>query len=423
METLEMSPRERRRLEAFSRVQRGELSIVEAAALLTLSYRQARRVYQRYIEAGDQGLVHRLRGKPSNRRPSVERKDRVIERYREIYVGFGPTLAAEYLARDSSDLQVPVETLRQWLLGADLWTPRSRRAKHRTRRPRRSHAGELVQMDGSPHDWFEGRRDWATLMVMIDDATGRVLARFFEEETLAAAMEMFGLYVGQHGLPRALYVDRDSIYRSDREPTADETLAGDVPLTQFGRAMHELDVELILAGSPQAKGRVERSHGTHQDRLVKGLRRAGIRDLDAANGYLEREYLPDFQQRFSVPATNRADFHRRLPRGVNLALVLAVHEERVVRNDWTLRWKNRWLQLTAANQDLPLVGRRVTVCEQLDGQIRVLYGKRILEWRAITAPPTKPKKAPTGPTGSSQGQRPAADHPWRGAGRSKPKPR
>ena len=187
-------------------------------------------------------------------------------------------------------MHVTVESLRQWLLAAGLWQRRRQHKPHRLRRPRREHCGELVQMDGSYHDWFEGRRGWAVLMVMIDDATGRIYARFFEQETTVAAMEIFGRYVGRYGLPRALYVDRDSIYRTDREATAAEALAGQEPRTQFGRAMSELGVDMILAGSPQAKGRVERSNGTLQDRLVKALRHHGVTDLSSGE-YVPGEWL------------------------------------------------------------------------------------------------------------------------------------
>ena len=284
MECLEMSQKERQRLEVLNRVKRGELSLVKAAALLRLSYRQVKRVFARFRRQGDKGLPHRLRGRPSNRKADEAKRHEVLQRYRERYEDFGPTLAAEYLAQDG--LKVSVETLRGWLLAAGLWQTKRKRAVHRRWRARKDHWGELLQMDGSHHDWFEGRRAKAVLMVAIDDATNRTYARFFEEETTAAAFETFQRYVGLYGLPRALYVDKDSIYRASRDRTIDEELADEPAKTQFGRAMAQLGVELICAHSPQAKGRVERRHGVFQDRLVKALRLEGIANLATANDYL-----------------------------------------------------------------------------------------------------------------------------------------
>jgi hypothetical protein len=266
-------------------------------------------------------------------------------------------------------------------------------------------------MDGSHHDWFEGRREKAVLMVMIDDATSEVFAWFSEQETTIAAMEVFRGYVARYGLPRALYVDRDSIYRPDREATLAENLAGNEPTTQFGRAMQALDVELILAHSPQAKGRVERVNGTLQDRLVKALRRAKIRDLAAANRFLQEKFLPAFNRRFVRKAARAGDLHRRVPRGVDLAQVLSIREPRRVQEDWTVRFENRWFQLAEVHQKLTLAGRQVTVCQRLDGRLELLYGGHALSYREIPAPPPRASVVPE--IRSSQGQRPADDHPWR----------
>ena len=434
MERLTMSRRERTRLEVFGRVKRSELRLRKAAELLQLSYRQAKRAYARYRHEGDRGLVHRLRGQPSNRKVDQAKKQAILSLYGEQYRDFGPTLAAEYLAKEG--LQVSVETLRLWLVAARLWQVKRKRAPHRSWRARKEHVGEMVQMDGSHHDWFEGRRAWAVLMVMIDDATNHTYARFFEAETTEAAMTMVCHYAKQHGLPRSFYVDRDSIYRVNREATVDETLAGEPALSQFGRAMKELGVKLICAHSPQAKGRVERRNGVLQDRLVKALRLEGISDLATANRYLEKTFLPELNARFTVPAKRRTDLHRRLPAGVDLARVLSFQEERVVQNDWTVRWRNRWLQLTAANQRLSMVRKRVLVCEQLDGTIRLFYHGRELVWRELPERP-EPCQEPGPVPGQRPGTRaegkfaarsagrrhaepgrngaskPAPDHPWR----------
>ncbi len=422
MEPLLMSRKERKRLEVYSRVKRGELRLSKAAELLGISYRQAKRSYGRYRELGSAGLVHRLRGRSSNRKSAAKQRELVLSLYQEKYGDFGPTLAAEYLAREDGH-RVAVTTLRRWLIGAGLWSPKRKRSTHRRWRARKEHLGEMVQMDGSHHDWFEGRRAWAVLMVMIDDATGRIDARFFESETTAAAMNVFQVYVEKHGLPRSLYVDRDSIYKTTRDATADEELQGKEAATQFARAMEELEVELILANSPQAKGRVERCNKTLQDRLVKALRLAGISDLENANRYLEERFQAEFNARFAVEPQAKSDLHRRVPRNLKLERVLSFQESRVVQNDWTVCWRHRRFQLTEANSRLALVRQRVLVCEELDGTIRLLYKGRELTWEEITdraagASASKSGKSSRnrGPSGLGRlGVRPAADHPWRRA--------
>ncbi len=415
METLAMSKKERRRLELFSRVREGKLTLVKASELLGLSYRQAKRSYGRYRSEGDGGVVHGLRGRASNRGVDPEKKARVLELYREKYGDFGPTLACEYLAKEDEQ-EVGVETLRQWLIGEGLWSSRRRRPVHRKWRERKGHFGEMVQLDGSHHDWFEGRREWAVLMVMIDAATSQTYARFFEGETTEASFETFRRYVGRYGLPRSVYADQAAIYRTTRDATVEENLADEPPETQFGRAMKELDVTLILAHSPQAKGRVERRNAVFQDRLVKALRLKQISDLESANALLEGEFLEELNRKFELAAREKGDLHRRVPRGVKLERVLSFQEQRVVQNDWTIRWRNRWFQLTEANQKLALVKRKLTVCEQLDGTILLLLGKRVLAWeelpeRPVRAAAVKPPRKST--SASGENRKPSAKHPWR----------
>ena len=420
METLRMSRRERKRLELLSRVGRSELTLAKAAELLGLSYRQAKRVYRRYREEQDAGLVHRLRGRVSNRRMQVVEREAVLKLYRERYADFGPTLAVEYLVREDGQ-KLSVSTLRRWLMSAGLWKPQKAGSVHRRWRARKEHVGEMLQMDGSHHDWFEGRRGWAVLMVMIDDATNRTYGRFFEEETTTAAMTTFQRYVERSGLPRSLYVDRAGIYEPTREATVDEELAETGPLTQFGRAMQELEVELICAHSPQAKGRVERRHAVFQDRLVKAMRLARLNDLDVANQFLEETFLPDMNARFTVEPKHRADLHRRVAKGVQLADVLSFQEARVVQSDWTVQWRCRHFQLTEANQCLALVRQKVLVCEHLNGTVHLKYRGRELPFEELADRPPRAAAASQGPTGLGRvGTRPAADHPWRG--RSTPAP-
>jgi transposase len=413
MEMLLMSRKERKRLEAFSRVKLGGLTLVEASELLGLSYRQTKRAWSRYQGEGDAGLVHRLRGRAPNRHSPEEAKQQSLALYRQQYADYGATLAAECLEKEDG-VKVSVTTLRRWLLQAGLLERRRKRPAHRRRRTRREHWGELVQMDGSFHDWFEGRRGWAVLMVMIDDATGMVTAQFYEKESWASSSDSFQRYARRHGVPRGLYVDQHGIYRPDGAPTGADLLDNCPPETQFGRAMRELDVELILARSPQAKGRVERMNGTLQDRLVKALRRAKISGLEAANRFLDDVFLPEFNARFAVAAAGAEDWHRPLSAATDLSRIVSIQEPRVVANDWTLRWRNRVLQLPRETAEFIRSGQRVTVCEPLDGVLRVFAGDREVCWSPILAPPLPKAAKRTGPTGSNQGQKPAANHPWRG---------
>jgi len=332
--------------------------------------------------------------------------------YGKKYTGFGPLLASEHLAGDHG-LVVDHETLRRWLVSAGLWETRRRRESHRAARERRPRRGDLVQIDGSEHDWFEGRGARAVLMVMIDDATNRTLARFYTAEDTAAAYDIFDRYVCQYGLPSALYPDRDSIYVCTREASLEEELANVGPETQFKRAMRELGVEVIPAYSPQAKGRVERRHGLFQDRLVKEMRLLGIRTIEAANAYLDGTFLALVNTRYTVTARDPANGHQTRPSATTLALVLSWQEPRSVAKDWTLRWRNRRLQIDARHAALGLPGRHVMVVERRDGTLAILYGKRLLTFRdapALAAPIPRPA-APQNPCRPRLP--PAADHPWR----------
>ena len=407
-----MSRRERKRLVVLDAVKRQELSLVQAAGLLALSYRQTKRVWRRYQAHGDAGLVHRLRGRPSPRRIATAVRTKILARVAERYPDFGPTLAAEYLSGEG--LVVDHETLRRWLLAAGAHTVRRRRQKHRAWRERKPCFGAMVQMDGSEHDWFEGRRARAVLMVMVDDATSQVWVQFFEQETTRASYEVLAGWLRRSGLPQSLYVDRDSIYRCEGLPSVAEQLAGQTePQTQFGRAMAQLGVELILANSPQAKGRVERMNGTLQDRLVKALRLANISELGAANEYLAREYLPGFNRRFKVLAASAADVHGPLPR--QWEEVLSWEEQRVVQRDWTVACANRRYQLDRQHESLSLVGRKVVVRTLRSGAVQLLYREKKLRWQELPARPVRARPEPKR-NGRTKLTRPEPAHPWRRGG-------
>ena len=316
-----MSRKERDRIPVMRAISQAEMTLEEAARVLKLSSRQARRIWKRYLAEGDAGLVHRSRGRPGPRSKDKALRVEVLACVRARYPDFGPTLAVEYLAREHG-LKVDHETLRRWMAAEGLRQPRRRRQKHRARRERSVCYGQMVQFDGSHHDWFEGRAEPCCLMGMVDDATNRTWARFSSKETSRACYDIFEQWVERNGLPRSLYADRHSIYLTQREPTVTEQLAGKEPKTQFGRAMEQLGVKLIPAGSPQAKGRVERMNGTLQDRLVKAMRLEGISDMERANDYLAKSFLPELNRRFMRVAARRVDLHQRKREGAQRSVEL-----------------------------------------------------------------------------------------------------
>jgi hypothetical protein len=384
------------------------LKLVQAAGLARLSYRQMKRVWRRYQDQGDAGLVHRLRGRVSARGIAPELRARILARVEARYPDFGPTLAAEYLSEEG--LKVDHETLRRWLLAEGKRVVRRRRQKHRQWRERKPCFGAMVQLDGSDHEWFEGRAERTVLMVMVDDATGHVWAQFFEQETTRACYDMLEGWVRRWGLPRSLYVDRDSIYRCEGVGSIADQLAGKEPQTQFGRAMEHLGVEVILANSPQAKGRVERMNGTLQDRLVKALRLEGIKDLVGANQYLSKTFLPDLNRRFKVKAASPADVHGAMPQ--RLDEVLSWEEERVVQRDWTLSCANCWYQLDRQHESLSLVGRKVIVRTLRTGVVQLVYRGMKLRYRPLPGRLQLP--APRSPRAKAvRIAKPITEHPWR----------
>ena len=403
-----MSRKERKRLVIMAAVKRDELTLVQASGLTSLSYRQVKRVWRRYQGQGAAGLVHQLRGRASPRRKAPELRAKILARVEARYPDFGPTLAAEYLLGEG--LKVDHETLRRWLLAEGTREVRRRRQKHRQWRERKPCFGAMAQLDGSEHDWFEGRRERAVLMVMVDDATGQVWAQFCEEETTRASYDTFEGWVRRWGLPQSVYVDRDSIYRCEGLGSIAEQLVGKEPQTQFGRAMEQLGVELILANSPQAKGRVERMNGTLQDRLVKALRLEGINDLAEANQYLSKTFLPAFNRRFKVEPASAADVHRAVPQ--RLDQVLSWEQERVVQADWTLCCANCWYQLDRQHESLSLVRRKVMVRTLRSGTIQLVYRGAKLRYRRLPGRPQRQTPRPT-PVKAVRMGKPRTEHPWR----------
>jgi len=408
-----MSAKERRRKVEFEGVVEGRMTIREVSQKLGLSYRQSRRSYKRFREEGDAGLVHRSRGRRSNSAKPEEFRQAVLERYRERYEGFGPTLATEKLAGDGYELGH--ETLRRWLISDGQWRRRRKRGKHRTRRPRREHFGELVQMDGSHHEWFGAGRPRTCLMNMVDDATGTTMAMMAEQETTEVAMRLLWRWIERYGIPKALYTDKKNVFVTDREPTIEEQLAGEEPMTAFGKACKKLGIQIIRAHSPQAKGRVERSNGVYQDRLVKELRLQGMTSVEQANKLLAEGFSQALNVRFGQEPASETDFHRRVPKRLNLAEVFCWEHTRTLQNDWTIRYNNRFYQILKQNRPRPKPKQKVVVRVLLDGNIQILYRDKKLKYEAVAQPAPRKTDKPSpaiSPKPASQ-WKPAPDHPWR----------
>ncbi len=368
-----MSQQERDRLKVMALVLSGQRKQVEAGRLLGLSDRQIRRIQRRLEAEGDAGVAHRLRGRSSNAHKCPTLRRQVLRICQKDYVGFGPTMAAEKLTERG--LPVAAETLRQWMISAKLWTPKRRRHKHRQRRARRECFGELVQTDGSIHDWLEGRGPRMTLLVMIDDATSKVVARFAQAETTEGYFDLLGRYIRKHGRMVAIYADRNSIFFAT-------DAHGEAVLTQFGRAVQELGIQLIPAGSPQAKGRVERFNGTAQDRLVKELRLAEATTIEQANKVLERVFLPWFHRRCTVKPVSANGAHRPLHPATKLPAILCTHHQRKVGNDYTVRLNNVTYQLLPPPRP-GLRGGTVTIEQRMDGSMHILFRDKYLRFEEI----------------------------------------
>jgi transposase len=376
MEQMTMSRKERERLVVLNKVKEKKLSRREGSEILGVSLRQLHRMYVRFRDEGDKGLLHRSRGRASGRRLEETDRARAMKLYRERYRGWGPTLFAEKL-EEVDGIWASHDTVRRWLLTEGLLERTRRGRRSRRRRERKARFGEMVQMDGSPHAWFGAREPSCVLMTVIDDATSRRRGFFHETETLAAAMDAFGRWCERFGVPRSLYVDRHGIYRADREPTTEELKSGERPVTQFGRAMKELNVELILARSPQAKGRVERSNAVLQDRLVKELALAGVSGIPQANAWMaSTRFFEKLDEKFSVEAAEAADAHR--PLVSKLPDVLCVKEQRSVGLDGCVQWNGRVLQVREAGSL-----RAVEVWERFDGSLELLGDGRRLAWSEL----------------------------------------
>jgi hypothetical protein len=375
MAVVTMSRKELGRLEALLDLDAGRITAVQAARLIGVGERQAFRLLRTYRTSGPAGLASRRRGRPSNRRYPDQVREAALAAIRERYADFGPTLAAEKLA-ELDGLRLGRETVRRWMAAAGLWVPRKERGPRAHQpRHRRDRLGELVQVDGCEHAWFEDRGPPCTLLVFVDDATSRLMhLRFVASESTLDYLRAARGYVEAHGRPVAFYSDKHTVFRVAG--------AGRDGTTQFGRALAELNVDIICANSPQAKGRVERAHKTLQDRLVKELRLAGIATIEAANAFLP-SFIADYNRRFGKEPRRPEDLHRPAPDAAELDEIMAVREERTVSASLTLRYDKMLLLLEPGEVTRPLARERVTVVNYPDGRFAVRHKGRDLPFRVF----------------------------------------
>lgn len=411
-----MSGKERDTLVVMERVKLGELKMSEAVLVLGISYRQCWRRWGRYLAEGAAGLVHRLRGVSGNRSIGADVRARIIELYCERYDGFGPVLFTEKLEA-RHQVNVDHETVRRLLIKEGLWkASRKRKKRHAAWRARRTHFGELVQMDGSHHRWFEDRGVMCCLMVMIDDATGIRMSLLAEGETTEAAMKLLWMWIARYGVPQALYTDKKNVFVASEKDQENARLEGREALTQFGRACKRLGIKIVRAHSPQAKGRVERSNGVYQDRLVKELRLEGISDIEEANKLLSGGFDEDLNRRFAIDPQEAADYHRSAP-SLDLASVFSIEHERMLSAGWTLSFENHIYQLIRVSQNYSPASRKVHVRRYLDGRLHMFYRGEEIGFTEINPTTTTEKKPPPrrrkSAAASGTSLPPSPNHPWR----------
>ena len=402
-----MSQKELRRLHFVKNAIAKVITQAEVAEAIEISERQVRRIVRRVREAGEIGIVHGSRGRPSNRAISDKLKTKVLDLFKKQYPDFGPTLASEKLF-ERDKIALSDETLRLWLLEAKIPYKQRKKRPHREWRKRKARLGEMVQTDGSHHDWFEGRGPKCVLMGYIDDATGRPWGRFELYEGTLPAMRSLRGYIKRYGIPAALYLDKHMTYRSPKKQTIEDELAGRRSMSQFQRAAEELEINVIHANSPQAKGRVERLFRTFQDRLIKEMRLANIYGIEEGNRFLAH-YLPLYYKRFGVVPSAGGDMHRSVGEGLDLDRILCVKTERALRNDFTVAHEGKLYQVLDNVR-----AKKVMVEERMDETMVIRHGGQKLRFKPILARVQKLEPRPRGYIFSAQQIRiPSSAHPWR----------
>jgi len=410
-----MSQKEVNRLYVIRQVIEKAITQAQAAATLGLTDRQVRRIARSIRLEGVAGISHKSRGKSAHNRIADKIKDKAVTLCRDRYKEFGPTHASEKLLT-VHQIKVSDETLRGWFKEEHIPYKGRKKRPHRQWRERKPHRGEMVQMDGSHHDWFEGRGPWCVLMGYIDDATGTVYARLYEYEGTLPAMDGFKRYIRLYGLPQSVYLDRHSTYKVTAKQTIEEELNDIQPMSHFEKSLAELDVKVIHAYSPQAKGRIERLFGTFQDRVVKEMRLAGVTDIAGGNTFLDG-YLPEYNRKYAKEATQKADFHRPIANKRGLDAILSIKTDRSLRNDFTIAHNKKLYQIKSN-----IRARKVTVEERTDGTMRIVHNGQRLKYQEIVVRPIQQKKTAQKPK-ALRAWRPSESHPWKSPARAMVKAR
>lgn len=401
-EILTMSHKELKRLHVIRKAIEKGITQAEAAEVLEVSERQVRRIIKRVRDEADKGVIHQSRGKLSHRATSIVVKKKILKLCRNVYSGFNPTFASEKLF-EREKIRISREALRQWFISEGIRYEKRKARPHRQWRERKRHYGEMIQMDGSHHDWFEGRGKPCVLMGYIDDATSRVYARFYAYEGTIPAMDSFKRYIVKHGIPISIYLDRHAAYKSKGKATIEEELAGREPMSEFERALSDLGVRVIFAQSAPAKGRIERLFKTFQDRLIKEMRLRRIKSIPEGNTFLG-QYLSGFNKRFCVAALEDEDLHRPLPVGIDLDSVFSLKTPRILRNDFTVVYEGRMYQIEDTIRT-----DKVIVEERFNGALLITHKGRTLRYRQIAQRSIKEKKLPVIHKAPAQ----LKDNPWR----------
>jgi hypothetical protein len=412
-ELIAMTQKELDKYGTIKRLIAKEITVGDAAKLISVSARQVRRLRNKVRQDGAQGVVHGLRGKESNNKTDPEILKKAAETIREKYPDFGPTLAHEKLV-EIEKMEIGKQTTRNLMIAQKIWTPKPRKQnkEYRRQRERKECFGELEQFDGCYHHWFEARGEESCLLASIDDATGKITKlELTDSESVVNVFKFWKEYIQDLGKPVAIYLDKFSTYKINHKSALDNSEM----ITQFQRAAQELGITLITANSPQAKGRVERLFPTLQDRLVKELRLRGIGDIAAANKFLKEEFIPDFNQRFAVVPKKKTDLHRQLSdfQRSNLDAIFSVQSQRLVQNDFTIRFKNQWIQIT--KEQAITVRRKDTVLmeERLDGSLAIRLRNKYLNFKILPEKPEKMKESIAAIPAKIIITRPTANHPWR----------
>ena len=398
-----MTQGELKRLHVIRKALDKLITQAEAAGIIGICLRQAQRIARAVKDQGDKGVIHKSRGQASNRTLPNKIKDKALKLYKEKYHDFGPTLGSEKLF-EIDKIKINDETLRLWLLQAGISYKKRKARPHRQWRERKHSFGEMIQMDGSHHNWFESRGPECVLMGYIDDATGSPFGRFYSYEGTLPAMDGLKRYIEKFGIPVSVYLDKHPTYKSTKKQTIEDELNNLDPLSQFERACEELGIRVIHADSPQAKGRIERLFKTFQNRLIKEMRLKGIKSIEEANKFLTH-YLPAYAKRFAVQPANNTDLHRSITKSVDLNAVFCVKTMRVLRNDFTVAHNSKLYQI-----EDNLNAKKVTVEERANGSIHISYKNKDLKFKEITTRPKKQQKESQAPKTPDNSQRTAA---WR----------